>query len=398
MIWLRSLLVLVVLLALLLLQSIGRSSSPLSALLWLSALLLPSLLTLLTHRARAQRHTPLFALELSLDIALFTGLLQGFGGAGNPLSFYLLLPALLGALTLPRHYAGGISLLALCGYFVSMSWYQMPAMNSPLHALTHQHSSLHSMGMAAVFVALLAVLSLLGQVIQRLVDSRQRQQEHAMDLAGRREHMYRIAATLADQAHEINTPLGTLVMLADNLQQDPDLPTSLEPDIAQLAALANTVAHKLRTGANASLPPALPLSELLQHLRQHLRHLAPTLHLQSSLHADPIVQQPEAWFRILSNLGYNAIDAGATELAIEMPASATQSTIPSATLTVSDNGPAHSDTEREGMGMGLILVHTTLEHLGGELTMTFDEQWTTAHITLPIKATQATDDNHRSEP
>ncbi len=83
------------------------------------------------------------------------------------------------SLTLPM--TGGllVALLALGGYMVSLSWYQMPAMNSPLHALSHQLSGLHSAGMAAVFIALLIMLSLLGQVIQRLMRQQQRQQEQA---------------------------------------------------------------------------------------------------------------------------------------------------------------------------------------------------------------------------
>lgn len=374
-IWLRSLLVLAITLALIVLQRFGHSGYQLAELGWLGALLLPNLVTLLTRKAPLQRHSQLLTLELAMDAILFAGLIQGFGGAGNPLSFYLLVPALMASLTLPM--AGGIlvALLALAGYMVSLSWYQMPAMNSPLHALTHQLSGLHSTGMAAVFIALLAMLSVLGQVIQRLIHQQQKQQEQALDLAGRREHMYQVAATLADQAHELNTPLGTLVMLADNLIHAPEMPDSLRPEVEQIDHLARNVANRLKQGNETQLEPGLPLSVLIQQLQQHLRHLAPTLNVTHTLKADPLVADSQNWYRVLCNLGYNAMDAGATRLDIIVSDHS-----PQYRVQLSDDGPAHPDSEREGLGMGLTLVYSALAHIGAELEMDFGHSWTQARI------------------
>ena len=97
---LRSLLVLCLALALLVLQQIARAPASLEPLLWLAALLLPNLIALASLNTRRQQR--LLALELTLDVVIFVGLLQQLGGAGNPLSFYLLVPLLLGALTLGR--------------------------------------------------------------------------------------------------------------------------------------------------------------------------------------------------------------------------------------------------------------------------------------------------------
>ncbi|MCG8392482.1 MAG: hypothetical protein MI745_05315 [Pseudomonadales bacterium] len=382
-IWLRSLLVLIITLALMLLQSLGHTGYRLTELGWLAALLLPSLITLLSHRVRPSRQGRLLTLELALDTLLFAGLIQGFGGAGNPLSFYLLVPALLASLTLPLAGALLVTLLAFGGYMVSLSWYHMPASDTPLHALSHQLSGLHSIGMAAVFIALLIMLTLLGQVIQRLMRQQQRQQEQALNLAGRREHMYQIAATLADQAHELNTPLGTLVMLADNLLHSPELPEALRPEISQMDTLARSVAQRLKRGSEPMLPEYLPLSELVERLRQHLRHLAPTLLLEAHPGSDPRLADSEGWFRVLCNLAYNAMDAGATRLVVALD-NDHQHHI----LQISDDGPAHPDLEREGMGMGLTLINTTLEQMGATLTMEFGPQWTQARIRWPRHANE----------
>ncbi len=89
---LRSLLVLCLALALLVLQQIARAPASLEPLLWLAALLLPNLIALASLNTRRQQR--LLALELTLDVVIFVGLLQQLGGAGNPLSFYLLVPLL----------------------------------------------------------------------------------------------------------------------------------------------------------------------------------------------------------------------------------------------------------------------------------------------------------------
>lgn len=379
--WLRALLVSLIGLALLLLLGLGHSGYSLSELGWLGALLLPSLITLATRRSSEQRQ--LLTLELALDTLLFTALLQGFGGAGNPLSFYLLVPALLAALTLPWRNTLLVAGLALAGYMVSLSWYHMPAMNSPLHALSNELSGLHGIGMATVFTALLVTLTLLGQTIQQLMRQQQRQQQQALNLAGRREHMYQIAATLADQAHELNTPLGTLVMLADNLLHAPALPAALHQDVQQMEQLARNVANRLKQGREPRLDRAQPLSELLTRLELHLRHLTPTLQLTRELDFDPTLSDSESWFRVLCNLGYNAMDAGATRLRFQL-----QQQGDDYHLQVSDNGPAHPDSERQGMGIGLTLITTTLAQLRGELDMDFAEHWTHAHIHWPGNLSQ----------
>ena len=377
-IWLRSLLVLAITLALILLQSLGHSGYHIPELGWLAALLLPSLVTLCTWRLLPRHHGALLTLELALDTLLFAGLIQNFGGAGNPLAFYLLVPALLASLTLPLRGALTVASLALAGYLVTMNWYHMPASDTPLHALSHQLSGLHGVGMAAIFIAMLVMLTLLGQVIQRLMQDQQRQQEQALDLAGRREHMYQIAATLADQAHELNTPLGTLVMLADNLRHSPALPDSLHREVEQMEQLARQVASRLKRGSGEHTLANQPLSALLEHLRQHLRHLAPTLTLEMELQEDPVLVNAEGWFRVLSNLGYNAMDAGASRWIISSFGDEQ-----SHGLQISDDGPAHQDSEREGLGMGMILVTTTLEQMGASLDLEFGAQWTQARIRWP---------------
>ena len=173
-------------------------------------------------------------------------------------------------------------------------------------------------------------------------------------------------------------------MLADNLLHAPQLPDALRDDVSQMEQLARNVAQRLKQGNEAQLPEYLPISELLEKLQQHLRHLAPTLSFSQQLDSDPCVADTEGWFRVLCNLGYNAMDAGATRLAITLQAQGQHYR-----LQVSDDGPAHAASEREGMGIGLTLVSTTLQQLGASLEMEFGPRWTQARMDWP-KLTEPT--------
>ena len=108
------------------------------------------------------------------------------------------------------------------------------------------------------------------------------------------------------------------------------------------------------------------------------RSAVPICSVTHQLDTNPNVANPEGWFRVLCNLGYNAMDAGASRLAITL-----HDRDQSYRLQVSDDGPAHAPSEREGMGIGLTLVSTTLEQMGAQLEMELGPRWTQARIDWP---------------
>jgi two-component system sensor histidine kinase RegB len=348
-----------------------------TVLVWLLLLWCPSLLFLITRRAKDRHQLRWLTLELCLDVLLFLGLLYQIGGTSNPIIFYLLLPVLIAALSLPL--AGNILLatLAIAGYAVAGTWQQLPN-SQHLHSL-HDVSHTHEIGMWVIFVILVVMFSILGQAFQQANQRNQQQQAMALSLGLQRERMYQIAADLADRAHELNTPLTTLMLLTDD-SPSPD-PAQLEQDWQQIRSLTERMAAILKPPASQTNAAPRLLSELTNDLQKNLRMLAPTLKVVWHGPQDPLLNAPALWQRILANIGYNACDANATTVDIRCERDANFWLV-----QASDDGPRQhrDDDERAGLGIGLALIETSLAALGGSLELLFEAQWTVARIRLPI--------------
>ena len=350
----------------------------LTTVIWLTLLWLPSLLLLLTRHQPERQQQRWLLVETCLDTVLFIGLLYQLGGAGNPLVFYLLVPVLVASLSQSPLAATTVAALA-CLCYASTALWAAGHHHHNLHGLSDISRS-HELGMWLVFVVLSAVFVILGQALQRAARQQQRQQAMALDVALQRERMYQVAADFADRAHELNTPLATMMLMTE----DPPAadPALLARDWQQLHGLCQRMASLLKT-PEPELAPTRPLSALVERLRRNLRMLAPTLVVRWQGPEDPELGPSTGWQRILANLGYNACDAGATLLDIRCQASADHWLI-----QLADNGPQRHDGQRQhqGLGLGLTLVETTLTALGGHIELLQERHWTVARITLPRTA------------
>src|SRR5690554_7666132 len=165
---LRGMLVMILVLAFAIAWSHSLSPLPvITVLLWLTLLWLPSLLLLPSRHASERAQHYWLLLELTLDVLLFVGFLYQIGGAGNLLIFYLLLPVLIAAQSLPLAGNTLIALLAIAGY-ASTSLWGTAHPDQHMHALQDISHS-HEIGMWIIFVVLTIVFSLLGQADRKSV-------------------------------------------------------------------------------------------------------------------------------------------------------------------------------------------------------------------------------------
>ncbi len=165
-------------------------------------------------RARARRgSSPLVLLALIGDAALLTAMLTRSGGAANPFSGLYLFLVLIGALALRRR--GAWALLAVCG-----------AAYAALFTLPGSEHAHHAVGLQSHLVGMLLVFALLGPSTVLAVTSLRRELERfeeeaaeAAALRHRNERLSSLATLVAGAAHELNTPLGTISVVAHELRR-----------------------------------------------------------------------------------------------------------------------------------------------------------------------------------
>ncbi len=150
------------------------------------------------------------ALHLAVDIAALTSVLYFTGGPTNPFVSLYLVPISLAATSLPAAYAWLIGVLCGAGY--SFLWWR----SVPLPSVDFD---LHLTGMWVNFViAAVLIVSFVGRMA-RLVHQRDRELAAMRETALRDQQIIELGTLAAGTAHELNTPLSTLAILVEELDE-----------------------------------------------------------------------------------------------------------------------------------------------------------------------------------
>jgi len=156
--------------------------------------------------------------HILVDVTMLTWIIGWSGGVSNPFGPLFLLPIALSALALPLNWTLATTAACVAGYI--LTWW----IDRPLPPLRIGAIDLHPWGMAANFVLSVAVIAYFST---RLIAEREHR-EHELTLLRERftrdEGIVALATHAASVAHELNTPLATLMMLVDELAAEPGAP------------------------------------------------------------------------------------------------------------------------------------------------------------------------------
>lgn len=341
-------------------------------------------------------------LQIGADILALTGLLYFAGGAANPFVSLYLLPISIAAALLPLPLVLGLTLLTLACYSALMVWH-VPLPH--IHAFGHDQFWGHQIGMWLTFVIAAGLIVWFLSQAARLIRERDRQLQLAREKALRNEHILSLATLAASTAHELGTPLATLALLTDELRQDQAMPTAAVADLQLMAEQISRMKRLLseisgRADVQADHQPSLPLSQWLDRLLDDWRLLRPGIELHC--HTDAIegvlIGSQAGLAKALHNLLNNAADVSPG--AVELLVSADRQQL---CFEVLDRGPGLApevaqlvgdvpvSTKEQGLGIGLLLTHASIEQLGGEVAV-FNRPGggTRIRVTLPRQQLEAT--------
>ena len=335
---------------------------------------------------------------IAVDVLILAALLYFSGGAQNPFSFLFLVQIALGAMVLPWRWTWGLVALAL-GCLAGLYFDSVPL------PMTHgQMMRLHLYGMwVASGVAGAFIVTFVGRVSGELRESRSRASQERTR-AERTQRLASLATLAAGAAHELATPLGTIALVADELERQVLARAGSEHLLEDVRLVRSQVARcravldELSAEAARSpgeAPEWLALSELLERAEARVQ-VRVERDGANELEPARIRGQRRAMERALDALLDNARDASPEGAEVRLRVSMTNEHL---RIEVEDSGDGMDEatlarvgepffTTKEtgrGMGLGVLLARTVIEEAGGSLSYQSRlGEGTSARIELPL--------------
>ncbi len=340
---------------------------------------------------------------LVLDVILLTALLAFTGGPANPFSLLYLVQITLSAVVLSRRWTWSLGILSIFA-FGFLFFFHVPLSIFEGHHATNNFSA-HLVGMWIAFVTAAILISILVSKVSQTLRNHEHELLRLQSLVARQERISSLAALAAKAAHEMGTPLGTIAIVAKELERYArDVETNEHVTVeaklirSEVERCSRILREMSSQGAELAgeTPALIAIDALLQKLRDSFPepqrdaiHVDVPCELSASL---PI----ETTRQVLSALVKNAFEASPTGQIVHVAGEIESGVV---RFIVKDFGtgmppevldriaePFYSTKRPEhGMGLGTFLVRAFAEDMGG--TLIFDSalnQGTTAILELPL--------------
>lgn len=330
---------------------------------------------------------------MALDVALLTALLYFTGGPLNPFGFLYLVQIALATVIVPAAFSWALVALS----FVAFGLLLLGHEPLPISERTHTVGMWVALGVASAFI-----VTFLWRVTTALAE-RERELEDARNLTARQERLASLATMAAGAAHELATPLGTVALVAKELERH--LATAARPELVEDARLirqevgrCRAILDQMAGGAGAAgeslstVTVAALLDEALTGARPE-----PRVVRQLGYTAGATIRLPaRAVSQALRSLITNAQDASGPEREVVVSGAIRAQVL---AIDVADRGPGMSAelvarigepffTTKQpgrGMGLGLYLARAVFESIGGALLIdSTPGQGTRVTVTVPV--------------
>ncbi|MFJ1300923.1 ATP-binding protein [Pseudomonadota bacterium AL_CKDN230030165-1A_HGKHYDSX7] len=308
--------------------------------------------------------------HLLVDMVVLAWMVGWSGGLTNPFGTMFLVLIALAAFALPRNWAFAAALASLTGYTAAAVFGQ-PLPGTPNTYLLLLY------GLGANFLISAAVVLYFSTRLASDLRVRERELALLRERFTRNEGIVALATHAAAMAHELNTPLATMTLLADEIAAEVEEP-EVRADVETLRELLTLCRERIR---NLAVPTEVDLVRVVGQWRL----VRPTIDLRRTGTLPPSLRVEPSIAHLLQALLNNAADAGeqAGDPRIDLHLEYRDGALSG---EVRDHGrgfdPDHTvlpattlfhSGKPDGLGVGLALSHATVEQLGGEMTITAAE-------------------------
>jgi len=340
---------------------------------------------------------------LVLDVILLTALLALAGGPANPFSLLYLVQITLSAVVLSKTWTWSLGALSIVGFGFLFFFHVPLSMFEGHHAASN--FSAHLVGMWIAFVAAVILISILVSKVSQTLRNHEQELLRLQSLVARQERVSSLAALAAKAAHEMGTPLGTIAIVAKELERyarDFNLDEHVISEAKLIRSEVERCSRILRemSSQGAELSGETPTLVSIDMLLQTLRESFPEPQrsdIQIDVPPELSASLPmETTRQVLSALVKNAFEASSTGQTVHVVGEAESGVL---RFTVRDSGigmppeilhriaePFYSTKRPEsGMGLGTFLVRVFAEDMGGALIFeSAVNQGTSAILELPL--------------
>jgi len=382
-----------------------------------------ALVNLLTWQ-RLKQAWPVTDIELfaqfAIDAIALALLLYLSGGSTNPFVSLFLLPLTLTAALLPLSYTAAMAALTLGSYTLLLFYYvpighpfpdpSLPGsvicrapIASPLHEHGGETFGLHVIGMWFNYAVSAVLVSFFVVRMAATLRERDRLLASAREDTLRNERIVAMGTLAAGAAHELGTPLSTMAVITNELQNDykddPELSENLQILRDQVANCKQILSNLLASSGTdrAEGGASLPLDEYLSGVVDKWQLLRPSTAIAARWTGPqpaPGIMAEQTLSQAIMNLLNNAADASPDGL--EIHAKWNERAL---SLEILDRGPGltpetlanagqpffTTKAPGHGFGIGLFLANATIERLGGTVQLfNRDDGGACMRLTLPL--------------
>jgi two-component system sensor histidine kinase RegB len=335
-----------------------------------------------------QRLEPAYAAALlALNIVELATLLFFTGGLQNPFSFLFLAPVLISATALPVRLTIGLGMLAvacasvLVFYYLPLPWdSEDPLVLPPIYLFGVWLSIVVAIGVTSLYA------------FQVTEEARQLSDALAATelVLAREQHLTQLDGLAAAAAHELGTPLSTIVLISKELERVLQDNSPLAADIKTLreqAQRCRDILAKITQLSSSGAPfDRMPLSTLIEEVVAPHRDFGVAIKVRIAVAgtSEPVGTRNPAILYGVGNILENAVDFAHN--VVEVNAWWNNDTVE---IIISDDGPGFApdilrrigepylsrrrgsddaQSEHRGLGLGVFIARTLLERTGAKVS------------------------------